>query len=87
MPSSRGSGEDMRTSKTRTSPTSRRAPSSPHPARAPRLADLPEYVNPEEAARVLRVSKNTMYELLRSGQIRSTRFGRVIRIPRSALVT
>jgi len=53
----------------------------------PRFADLPEMATPEDGAAFLQVSKNTMYELLKSGAIRSIKFGpRLIRIPKAALL-
>lgn len=39
----------------------------------------------EEAARVLRVSRDTTYELLRSGQLRSMKVGRRRLIPAIAI--
>ena len=39
----------------------------------------------QEACETLRVSENTMYEVLRRGQIESVRLGRGYRIPRRAL--
>lgn len=38
-----------------------------------------------EAGQVLRVGRNVAYELVRSGQLRSVRVGKNIRIPRDAL--
>lgn len=40
----------------------------------------------EQAAHALKIGKNTAYDLVRSGQIRSVRIGRQIRIPKSALM-
>jgi excisionase family DNA binding protein len=48
--------------------------------------DLPQLVTPEEFAAQIRVSRNTMYELLRRGEIPHVRFGRLIRIPKTALL-
>ena len=39
----------------------------------------------EELIPILRIGRNTAYELVRSGQIRSVRIGRTYRIPREAL--
>ena len=39
-----------------------------------------------QMAKELNISRNTAYELIRSGQIRSVRIGRQIRIPRDALL-
>lgn len=38
-----------------------------------------------EVATLLRISRGTCYEAIRTGQIPSLRFGRVIRVPRHAL--
>ena len=52
----------------------------------PRYEDLPDLVTPEDARLFLQISRNTMYELLRTQAVRSVRFGRLIRIPKSALL-
>lgn len=39
----------------------------------------------EEAAQALHLGRNTVYELIRTGQIPSLRVGRAIRIPQAAL--
>ena len=38
-----------------------------------------------ELARELRIGRNTAYTFVRSGQIRSIKIGRTIRVPRTAL--
>lgn len=38
-------------------------------------------IKPKEAAQMLAISKTTMYEMLTTGEIRSVRIGRSIRIP------
>ena len=48
---------------------------------------LPELLTPEEFRTVAGLGRATTYDLIRSGQIPSVRFGRVIRIPKSALLT
>jgi excisionase family DNA binding protein len=48
--------------------------------------ELPEFLTPAEYGGRIRVSRNTMYELLRRGEIPHVRFGRLIRIPKTALV-
>ena len=55
-------------------------------ATPPRYEDLPELLTPEEVQLFLRVSRNTCYELLRTNAIKSLRFGRLIRIPKAALL-
>jgi len=52
----------------------------------PAFDSLPELVTPEEAARFLRVSQHGIYNLLRSGDLPSIRFGRLFRIRRSVLI-
>ena len=47
---------------------------------------LPLALTVLEAGQVLRVGRSVTYELVRSGQLRSVRIGRSIRIPRDALV-
>ena len=49
------------------------------------ISDLPLALTVLEAGQVLRVGRNVAYELVRSGQLRSVRVGRNIRIPRDAL--
>ena len=48
--------------------------------------DLPMTLRVEELMPILGIGRNTAYELIRSGQIRSIRIGRQIRIPRDALL-
>ena len=52
----------------------------------PRFDDLPEMVTVEEMAAFLRISRNAAYDLVKTGRMRSTRFGRLIRIPKLALL-
>lgn len=47
--------------------------------------DLPLCLSVKQVAEVLGISKNTAYELVRSGQLHSVRTGRQIRISRDAL--
>jgi excisionase family DNA binding protein len=61
-------------------------PFSKATAPPPRFDDLPELVLVEEAAAFLRIGRNTAYELVKSGALRSVRHGRVIRIPKQALL-
>ena len=51
-----------------------------------RLEDHPEWVTVKEYAAWWRISKTKAYESVRSGEVESRRFGRVIRIPRRELV-
>ena len=45
----------------------------------------PSLLTVDEAAQVLRIGRNTCYELIRQGQIPSIRLGRLIRVPRFSL--
>ena len=47
--------------------------------------DLPLALRVEDLMPVLGISRNTAYELVRSGKIRSVRIGRQIRVPKSAV--
>ena len=49
------------------------------------LDDLPLALRVEDLMPVLGISRNTAYELVRSGKIRSVRIGRQIRVPKSAI--
>jgi excisionase family DNA binding protein len=55
-----------------------------HPAA--RLDTLPNVLTPSEAAQVLRLSRNTMYEVIKTGRLATVRIGRKILIPRAALI-
>ena len=46
---------------------------------------LPLAYKVEELIPFLKIGRNTAYELVRSGQIRSVKIGRTYRIPREAL--
>ena len=50
------------------------------------LHDLPMTLRVEDFIPILGIGRDTAYELIRSGQIRSIRIGRQIRIPRDALL-
>ena len=50
------------------------------------LDDLPFALRAEDLMPILNIGRNTAYELVRSGQIRSIRIGRQLRIPRDAVV-
>ena len=50
------------------------------------LDDLPLTLRVENLMPILDVGRNTAYELVRSGQIRSLRIGRQLRIPRDAVL-
>lgn len=48
--------------------------------------NLPLILTVDQLADILSIGRNTAYDLVRSGQIRSVRVGRQIRIPRDALI-
>ena len=45
---------------------------------------LPEFLSPDEVRVYLSLSRSTVYDLLRRGALPSVKFGRCIRIPKSA---
>ena len=47
--------------------------------------DLPLVLRVDDLMPVLDIGRNTAYELIRSGQIRSIRVGRKLRIPKQAV--
>lgn len=49
------------------------------------VEELPLVLRMEDLSMVLGIGRNTAYELVRSGQIRSIRIGRQLRIPRNEL--
>lgn len=49
----------------------------------PDLEDIPTILTVKDLQRLLRVSINTAYGLIRSGEIRAKTVGRQLRIPRS----
>ena len=48
--------------------------------------ELPLALRVEELMPILGIGRNTAYELVRSGQIRSIKVGRQLRIPKQALI-
>ena len=50
------------------------------------IEDLPLVLMIDDLMAVLNIGRNSAYELVRSGQIRSFRIGTQIRIPRQAVV-
>ena len=50
------------------------------------LHELSVTLRVEDLMPLLGIGRNTAYELIRSGQIRSVRIGRQIRIPRDVLL-
>ena len=50
-----------------------------------RFEELPDFLSVEEACAYLRLGRSTIYDLLRRGELPCQRYGRIIRIPRTAL--
>ena len=50
------------------------------------LDDLPVTLRVEELMKLLDIGRNTAYELVRSGRLRSIRVGRQIRIPKAEVL-
>ena len=50
------------------------------------VSNLPLVLSVDDLARVLGIGKNTAYDLVRSGRIKSLRVGHQIRISKSALL-
>ena len=48
--------------------------------------DLPLTLRVEDLMPILGIGRNTAYGLVRSGQIRSVRIGRQIRVPKEAVI-
>ena len=50
------------------------------------IEDLPLVLRVEDLMSILGIGRNTAYELIRCGQIRSVRVGKQLRIPKEALI-
>jgi excisionase family DNA binding protein len=50
------------------------------------LDRLPEVLTVREAAAILRVGRNQLYQAVERGQLQAVRIGRSIRIPKQALL-
>jgi excisionase family DNA binding protein len=49
------------------------------------ISDLPEFLSPEEFRAYVGIARSTVYDLLRRAEIPHIKYGRCIRIPKSAL--
>ena len=49
------------------------------------LPDTDPFLTVDESCELLKIGRNAMYSLLRSGEVRAFRNGRVWRIPREAI--
>jgi excisionase family DNA binding protein len=56
-----------------------------HATRQTPYADLPEWLTVEETRAFLGLGRNTAYELIKCGDLPSRRFGKTIRVPKTAL--
>ncbi len=50
-----------------------------------RLANAPDVLTVPEVARLLRLNRNTVYDLIRSKALYAARIGHSLRVPRAAL--
>jgi excisionase family DNA binding protein len=67
-------------------PTPAGPPVQPAATTAAALARLPEVLTVREAAAILRVGRNQLYQAVARGQLRAIRIGRSIRIPTQTLL-
>ena len=49
------------------------------------LSSLPQVYTPDQVAKILQLSTNTIYELIDRGEIIAKRLGKTLRIPASSL--
>jgi excisionase family DNA binding protein len=49
------------------------------------ISDISLFLLPVEAARLLRISRSRVYELVRAGELPYRKIGQLIRIPRAAI--
>jgi excisionase family DNA binding protein len=63
-----------------------RAPKDAQPPSSDPLARLPEVLTAREAAAILRVGRNQLYQAVARGELAAVRIGRSIRIPKHALL-
>lgn len=64
---------------------SKTSAASPEPRPSRDEAVLPALLTVEEAAALLRIGRNTCYEMVRQQRIPHVRLGRLIRVPRQGL--
>ena len=67
-------------------PSSPTAPLDPAGSSSSALAPLPEVLTAREAAAILRVGRNQLYQAVARGELGAVRIGRSIRIPKQALL-
>ena len=57
-----------------------------HVTRQTRIEELPEYLSPQEVCTYMNLGRTLLYEMVRCGQLRHIKFGRLIRIPKWVIV-
>jgi excisionase family DNA binding protein len=67
-------------------PTSPTAPLDPTGSSTSAPATLPEVLTAREAAAILRIGRNQLYQAVARGELGAVRIGRSIRIPKQALL-
>ena len=67
-------------------PTTSTTPLNPGGSSTSALATLPEVLTAREAAAILRVGRNQLYQAVGRGELGAVRIGRSIRIPKRALL-
>ncbi len=58
----------------------------PNVTRATPFEDLPEFLRAEEVAAVLDCRKGLIYAMVKRGELRGVKFGKLLRVPRAALL-
>jgi excisionase family DNA binding protein len=58
----------------------------PAPVDATEHAAIPLFIDVEEAAKLIGISRSSAYEAARNGELPTVRFGRRLRVPRGALL-
>ncbi len=56
-----------------------------HKVGKPKFETLSDWASPQEVQSFLGLSRSTVYELIKSGEIPSRKFGRRLRVPKEAL--
>jgi excisionase family DNA binding protein len=62
------------------------SPTAPLVLAGSSMSRLPEVLTAREAAAILRIGRNQLYQAVGRGELRSVRIGRSIRIPKQALL-
>lgn len=51
------------------------------------LNDIDDFLTVDEACEIMKMGHNAMYRMLRSGELKAFRNGRIWRIPKSAIIS